>query len=156
MFNILMRGAMRAALAIFGVFFVLALIGMGMEHLPERQPTVTVAKPYDLHKDPEYIAMSRRFDVKLEDMNWRLGGFDTVMIASFKIKNDRKVWIKDIVVKCDVTAASGTVLDSPTKTVFQSIGPGQSVKIRDLSVGFVRDASQAQSANCYVEDHSDG
>ncbi len=127
-----------------------------MAGIKSKPAKVMAPAKYDLHSDPEYIEMTRRQSVDIDDMKWHLGGFDTVMIASFTIKNERAVHIKDVIVRCDVTAPSGAKLGSPVKTVFQSIGPGKSVKIRDLSMGFVRDAAQAASAVCYVENHSDG
>lgn len=142
-----MRWILRAVFALAGM----SLLAVFLAPTKPRTPV-----DYDLHSDPEYIAMTRQQGVKLSNMSWRMGGFDTVIVASFTIENARAITIKDVVVKCEVSAASGTMIAAPRATVLRAIPPGQKTSVRDLSIGFVPNGAQASAAKCYVDGHQDG
>jgi hypothetical protein len=93
--------------------------------------------------------------VLLSDFSWRKGGFDTVFIANFTLKNLNDKPVRDIEISCEARAPSGTLLGNPTTVVYDRLMPNKPKKFRDISVGFVH--SQAQRASCEVtRAHRDG
>lgn len=86
--------------------------------------------------------------VKLDGFSWEKGGFGVVLVASFHLKNGLPVAVKDIDVTCEVAAASGTVLGSASKTLYQRIPAKGAKRIQDFDVGFIN--SQAARASCRV------
>ncbi len=88
--------------------------------------------------------------VKIEKIQWHKGGFSTVMLLSVKIKNASKWDVKDIQVDCTHTANSGTRIDKNQKIIFEKIGAGKSLSIKDFNMGFIH--SQASSTSCSVTD----
>lgn len=50
--------------------------------------------------------------------HWHKGGFDSVMIADFVIKNNSAYSFKDFEIKCTDYAPSGTLIDSNDRTIY--------------------------------------
>lgn len=92
--------------------------------------------------------------VTLENMSWRKGGFDTVAVADFTIKNNNTVSVKDIQVTCEAVAASGTVLGTVKETVYETIAPQKTKRVRDLNMGFIH--SQTKNIGCRITAVSPG
>lgn len=95
---------------------------------------------------PKQEAMA---NVKL-DYNWFISGFGSVMEADFTIKNNSKYTIKDIEIKCTHAAPSGTVIDSNTRVIYETVEPGKTKKIRKFNMGFIH--SQVKKSGCVVTD----
>ncbi|HEX3117195.1 MAG TPA: hypothetical protein VHQ48_17130 [Bradyrhizobium sp.] len=90
--------------------------------------------------------------IKIEKWSWKKGGFDSVMIGTFTIKNSNDFGVKDIVLNCEHFAPSGTLIDSNTRTVYQSIKPKSSITVRDFNMGFLH--TQATRSSCSVTNFS--
>ena len=73
-----------------------------------------------------------------------------VMTATFTIQNSSDYDIKDIAVKCEHTAASGTRIDSNARTIFEVFSARSTKTIRGFNMGFIH--TQARSTSCGVED----
>lgn len=88
-------------------------------------------------------------NIALTVPSWQLGGFDSIMLANFDIKNNNAFAVKDIEVECTHFAKSGTRIDSNNKTIFDVFAPNTVVKIRKFNMGFIH--SQAERTNCSVK-----
>lgn len=89
------------------------------------------------------------YRVSVEGLTWRKGGFGSVAVASFTLKNkSRHLPVRDIVLTCAFYGPSGTELSSKTQTIYERIEPGKSKRIKELSVSFIN--QQASNAGCEV------
>jgi hypothetical protein len=84
----------------------------------------------------------------LRPMKWWKGGFDSVMMADVKIRNNTATAVKDIVISCSESGPSRTVIDHNAHTVFDIVKPGQTRTFREVNLGLIR--SQATEAACKV------
>ena len=86
-------------------------------------------------------------DTKL-DFAWSKGGFDSIMMADFTVHNSSQYRFKDVEIKCDNYAPSGTVVDSNTRTMFEMFEPHSTKKIKQMNMGFIH--SQAARSGCQI------
>jgi hypothetical protein len=105
------------------------------------QPTSTPA-------ESPYETALREVDIK--KMDWHTGGFDSIMMADFTIENPTAYTIKDIEITCTHYAASGTRIDSNTRTIYEIIPPKKTRTFKRFNMGFIH--SQAQSSSCKIVD----
>lgn len=89
-------------------------------------------------------------NVKIDKWSWKKGGFDSVMVGTFTLKNVNVFDVKDVVITCQHYAPSGTLLDSNTRTVYQVVKSKASVTIKDFNMGFLH--TQASRSSCAVKD----
>ena len=110
--------------------------------------------PNDATKEPPARVLSPKekalASVTLEKLNWKKGGFDSVMLISTKIKNDGVQDVKDIEIECTHFSNSGTRIDSNKKVIYELVKAGKSVSIKDFGMGFIK--SQASSTSCSITD----
>ena len=59
--------------------------------------------------------------VKISKVNWKKGGFDNVMIATFTFQNTNAFDVKDVEVTCEHFANSGTFIDRNVRTIYEVI-----------------------------------
>jgi hypothetical protein len=88
-------------------------------------------------------------DVKL-NFKWHTDGFGNVMIADFTVKNPTRYRFKDFEIKCTHSAPSGTVIDSNTQTIYQTVEPKSTKVIKEMNMGFIN--SQATRSGCEITD----
>lgn len=90
----------------------------------------------------------------LADLNlkftWHRGGFDSVMLANFAVRNDGPTAAKDLEITCTHSANSGTVIDSNTRTVYEIVPAHGTKRMREFSMGLIH--SQAAVSNCRIVD----
>jgi len=84
------------------------------------------------------------------EFDWGKGGFDSVMIANFTIKNMGNYDVKDLEVKCTHSANSGTVIDSNDRTIYEIVKAHSTKKVNDFNMGFIH--SQAARSRCEIVD----
>jgi hypothetical protein len=72
------------------------------------------------------------------------------MIADFTIKNPTRYRFKDFEIKCTHSAPSGTVIDSNTRTIYQTVQPTSTKVVKEMSMGFIN--SQATRSGCQITD----
>jgi hypothetical protein len=82
--------------------------------------------------------------------HWHKGGFDSVMIADFVIKNNSAYSFKDFEIKCTDYAPSGTIIDSNDRTIFDLIPAHSTKKLPDFNMGFIH--SQTAKSSCEITD----
>jgi len=86
--------------------------------------------------------------VTISDFSWKTTAFNTVMEANFTINNTNPFPVKDITIKCQHSANSGTVIDSNTHTIYEIIPANTSKTFNDINMGFIQ--SQASKSACWV------
>jgi hypothetical protein len=134
---------MLKAIAAF-IFFVVvfaALVGnKGPEKAEPPKPaphTVTIPPP------PEPRTL-----VTISDFNWAKGGFGNVGLGTFTIKNDNTFQVKDVAIRCDFYANSGTSLSRADATIYEVVAAKKSRTFREVNLGFIH--SQSSKASCRV------
>ena len=98
-------------------------------------------------RDREQLDHPERY-VTIENTSWSKGGFDNVMITNFSIRNSSSFAVKDIGIRCDHSAPSGTHIDSNTRTIYERIEPKKSKQFTNFNMGFIH--SQATRTSCAV------
>lgn len=86
--------------------------------------------------------------VSIKNVAWRKGGFGSVMLATFTIRNEAPIDIKDIEIYCSHFAASGTRIDSNDRTIYEIVKANSTRTFRQINMGFIH--SQAASTSCSV------
>lgn len=86
--------------------------------------------------------------VLLTNFSWSKGGFNTILVANFTLKNLNDLQVRDMEVVCEVMAPSGTTVSRPRTTVYEIIPAGKSKVFKEISVGLIH--SQASGASCDV------
>lgn len=84
----------------------------------------------------------------IKSFSWKRGGFDSVAIATFTINNDNAISVRDINIKCQFYANSGTLIDIKTDTVYEIIKAKKSKTIKDFNLGFAD--KQATGLRCRI------
>jgi hypothetical protein len=96
----------------------------------------------------EPTAAEAREKVEMSDFRWKKGGFDSVMLATFTFDNKNEFSVKDIEVRCEHSAKSGTTIDSNSRTIYEAVPAHSKKTIRDFGMGFIH--SQAASSSCRI------
>jgi hypothetical protein len=86
--------------------------------------------------------------VSIQKWSWTKGGFDTVMIADFAIKNELPWPVKDITIRCTYNAPSGSQLGSLSNTIYERIESHKTKHVNRVNMGFIH--TQAKGASCSV------
>lgn len=86
--------------------------------------------------------------LKLKELSWTKGGFDSTMMLSVIVQNNGKSDVKDIVIECRHSSPSGTKIDSNKKTIYEVFPAGEDKKIDDFNMGFIHE--QATTTNCSI------
>ena len=97
--------------------------------------------------------MQRLQTVGIKKFSPRRDGFGTVMVATFTFHNDNDFPVKDIKVKCNYFANSGTLVDTSTRTVFETVKAKSSKTVRDFNMGFMH--AQTAKSSCSVTDFAE-
>jgi len=84
------------------------------------------------------------------DFKWHKDGFGNIMIADFTIKNPTRYRFKDFEIKCTHSAPSGTVIDSNTQTIYETVEPKSTRVVKQVNMGFIN--SQAAQSGCEITD----
>ncbi len=84
----------------------------------------------------------------IKDFGWSKSY--SVMTARFTFENKSDFDIKDILVKCEHMAPSGTTIDSNSRQIFEVFNARSTRTIKNFNMGFIH--SQAASSYCTVVD----
>jgi hypothetical protein len=88
-------------------------------------------------------------DTNIVKLTWRKGGFGSVMIATFVIRNNSPMDVKDLEIRCEHSAPSGTVIDENTRTIYDVVKARSTRTFSNVDMGFIH--SQAASTSCVVQ-----
>ena len=80
-------------------------------------------------------------ETKLVDFTWEKGGFGTVMMANFTVRNDSPVDVADLKIHCDHYAANGVVLDQNAGTAYAVVKARSTTRIPNVNMGFLNPQS---------------
>jgi hypothetical protein len=86
--------------------------------------------------------------VTIESFSWSKEGFGSIMEASFTIKNSLPWAVKDVEIRCEHEAASGTTIDANARTVYDRIEANSTKRINKFNMGIIH--SQATRSGCRV------
>jgi hypothetical protein len=89
--------------------------------------------------------------VTMTQVRWTRGGFDTVMMLDFTIRNENDFAVKDVTFKCTHYGPSGTRIDDNTRTLYERIPAHSSISRQQFNMGFFH--SQTSSSSCQVTDY---
>jgi hypothetical protein len=111
----------------------------------------SVLKQLGLSNDPSPQSPKEQAkdQVGLAWWSWRKESFG-VMEADFVITNGSSYDIKDIKIRCDHYAKSGTRIDSNTRTIYDVIKAGETKEFTKFNMGFIH--SQAASSSASIQD----
>ena len=109
--------------------------------------TPNPSNPPERQQTSKQVAMG---GLKLEDFSWGTTAFDTVMEATFVIRNDSPHDVKDIVMRCRSFGESGTQLGTHTGTIYEIVQKGETRTFKDFNMGFIN--RQAVRARCNIHD----
>jgi len=104
-------------------------------------------------KESKMIVEHLLGDVQIIQWSFTKEAFGTVMIADFTIKNATAHDIKDITITCRHYAASGTKIDSNTRTIYQIIPAGKAVRFRNINMGIID--TQVSTSQAGIDDYKD-
>lgn len=86
--------------------------------------------------------------LEIVKFSWSKEGFGNVMEANFTIKNKAPIDIKDFEVRCEHSAASGSLIDSNNQTIYDIVKANSTRTFRNVNMGFIH--SQASRSSCNV------
>jgi PAS domain S-box-containing protein len=92
-------------------------------------------------------------ETKLVDFTWEKGGFGTVMMANFTVRNDSPVDVADLKIHCDHYAANGVVLDQNAGTAYAIVKARSTTRIPNVNMGFLNPQSgnsRTTKTNCEI------
>ncbi len=80
-------------------------------------------------------------ETKLVDFSWEKGGFGTVMMGNFTIRNDSPVDLADFKIRCQHYDSNGVVVDQNSGTAFAVAKAHSTIRIRNINMGFLNPES---------------
>lgn len=101
-------------------------------------------------RSPEDFATS---EARLVDFTWEKGGFGTVMMANFTVRNDSPVDVADPRIRCNHIAEDGVVLDQNAGTAYGVIKAHSTTRIANVNMGFLSGqtaSSRHTKTNCEI------
>jgi len=100
--------------------------------------------------NPVSIKQQVREKFGIETWSWNKTPGGAFMEASFTITNSSSFDVKDITIRCQHSAKSGTKIDSNTRTIYDVIKAGQTKRFENFDMGFIH--SQAVESVASIED----
>ncbi|HEY3874038.1 MAG TPA: hypothetical protein VGM92_01045 [Candidatus Kapabacteria bacterium] len=141
-----MRKFILRTLGLLFCFFVLMLAIASF--LPEQSHQAQASMPQPMTKlDPHEDAMKTTTIAKYHGHKDDSG---MILYETFTIRNNGDAAVKDLTIKCDNGAPSGTVIDSNTRTIYQIVPAHKSRTFSNFNMGFIH--PQATSSGCEIED----
>jgi hypothetical protein len=97
------------------------------------------------------VAAGKNGKVTIAAYNWTKGGFDSVMMLDFTVRNDNDYAIKDVTIRCEHSAKSGTNIVSNTRTIYERVPAHGALSKSKFNMGFIH--SQIDTSSCRVTDY---
>jgi hypothetical protein len=92
-------------------------------------------------------------ETRLVDFTWERGGFGTVMIANFTIRNESPIDIANPKLHCNRATEDGVVLDQNDGTAYGIIRAHSTARIANVNMGFLSSeagSSKHAKTNCEI------
>lgn len=142
----------KAAFLLFALAILIwAFLDSQNSPAPYAASTPSIAKPTIV--PPEigrsvYAVTDAIQNTSLE-FTWEKSQFN-IMTADFKVTNRNDFDIKDLEIRCEHSAPSGTKVDSTTKTIYESVQARSTRTIKRFNMGFIH--SQSARTGCSIKD----
>lgn len=94
------------------------------------------------------LQRSHPLDYLTLDMTWQKGGFNTVMLATFTVKSTLKYPVRDLRIRCIMSANSGTELSKIDHVIYDIVPPRSTKRFPGVNMGFI--PNQASQASCVL------
>ncbi len=82
------------------------------------------------------------------DFEWGKAGFGNIMTITGTVKNSGITAVKDVVIQCESSGPSGTLIDKNKRVLYEIVPVGKSVKFKEFNMGFLH--TQAASTSCSI------
>ncbi len=76
-------------------------------------------------------------ETKLVNFSWEKGGFGTVMIANFTVRNESSIDLADLKFRCEHYSADGIVVDQNAATSYVTVKAHSTTRIPNVNMGFL-------------------
>jgi hypothetical protein len=100
-------------------------------------------------KSPGLVMLETLNKVKI-DFDWKLGGFDNVLMLNAKITNNSQQHVKDLTILCRLSGKSGTAISKTKAVIYENIPAGKHISVKDFNMGIV--SNQSSTAACAIDD----
>lgn len=130
---------------IFGAILIFAAALVREDNAAEK--LVSAASPTFQQANAHDSAMQSTTITKFHGFKDETG---VILHENLTIKNDGPVAVKDITIKCNNIAPSGTVIDSNERTIYEVVPARKTRTFRDFNMGFINPQSSASS--CEIKD----
>jgi PAS domain S-box-containing protein len=97
----------------------------------------SAAEQLAVHFPQQFAAI----ETKLVDFTWEKGGFGTVMMANFTIRNDSPVDVGDFKIRCQHHDPNGVVLDQNSGTAYGIAKAHSTTRIANINMGLLNSQS---------------
>jgi hypothetical protein len=111
---------------------------------PKRAAEAEAASKREFAEWEERQPPERR--MSLTGQSWSKGGFDSIGLMSFTVKNDNPYPIKDFVVSCNFHGNSGTFLGDREHKIYETVKAKSSRAFAKVNIGFI--PSQSARGGC--------
>jgi hypothetical protein len=136
----------RSLAALFCLFLALLFIATLLPDKPKASAAVTAGAPVR-QLTPHGLALQSTAIAKYHGRKDEVG---SILYESFTIRNDGDAAVKDLKIKCEHEAPSGTVIDSNTRTIYEIVPAHKSRTFPNFNMGFIN--PQATKSGCLIED----
>lgn len=144
-----MKSGVSVWSAIKGIFFVVVVLPiLGFVGYCSYLGGTVTQQISETSREAEAEKQSLLDGVKLVKFEW--SAENSIMHANFTIKNAGKQPVKDFKIECDHAGKSGTKIDSNTRTIYETLKPGESRTWTRFNMGFIH--SQAERSGCAIVD----
>jgi hypothetical protein len=97
--------------------------------------------------DPHDLAM---WSTKIVKYHGRKDELGMVLYETFTVKNDGPAAVKDLKIKCENEAPSGTALDSNTRIIYEIVPAHKTRTFANFNMGLIN--PQTSRSGCQIED----
>lgn len=88
--------------------------------------------------------------LELENFNWEKGGFGSVQLVRFTVRNSAPFDIKDFELTCVHQGGSGTDMDRNVRVVYERVPANGTKRVGEMNMGLIN--SQVATSHCEITD----
>jgi hypothetical protein len=137
----------RSLAVLFCLFLALLLLATLLPDKPRVSTAIAPAVAPVSHLSPHETALQSTTLAKYRGRKDELG---MVLYETFTVRNGGSTAVKDLKIKCENEAPSGTALDSNTRTVYEIVPAHKSRTFSNFNMGFIN--PRTTKSGCAIED----
>lgn len=88
--------------------------------------------------------------LEIANFSWEKGGFGSVQLVRFTVKNSAPFAIKDFELTCNHQGPSGTNMDRNVRVVYELVPANGSKRVREVNMGWIH--NQVTTSRCEITD----